>query len=307
MDASPPARKRRPEPALNPADEPAREPAARAKNLLIRVLAGLVLIPVVLLVNHKGGLVFAGFVALLAALACREFYALFGDRVPGGLRIVGILGGVPVCLAFHFGSLEGGALAVSVLFVAVLVVSLIRQDQASFATVASLGLTGPVYTGWLLGFFVLLRATAGGPAASSGAGRDYVLMVLILTWSYDTLAYLGGSFLGRRKLFTRISPSKTLEGTLTGLAGSVAAALVCRSTFAGYFGWVEAVMLGLLIGVAAQTGDLVESLFKRSARAKDSSHLIPGHGGVLDRCDSLLLAAPMFYLYIRVLSDWISQ
>ncbi|MFC1800135.1 phosphatidate cytidylyltransferase [Candidatus Eisenbacteria bacterium] len=296
MDASPPAKKQRP--------EPAREPAGKARKLLIRALAGLVLIPIVLLLNHAGGLIFAGFVALLAAMACREFYALFGDRVPSPLRLVGILGSALICLAFHFGSLDGGALAALLLLAAVLLASLLRQDQASFATAASLGLTGPAYTGWLLGFFVLLRATAHGPAASPNAGRDYVLMVLLLTWSYDTLAYLGGSFLGRRKFFTRISPSKTLEGTLIGLAGSIAAALVCRSTFAGYFGWAEAAGLGLLIGVAAQTGDLVESMFKRSARAKDSSNLIPGHGGVLDRSDSLLLTAPMFYLYIRVLSNW---
>jgi len=293
LDASPPAKKQRP------------EPAGKARKLLIRFLAGAVLIPVVLLLNHAGGLLFTGFVALLAAMACREFYALFGDRVPGGLRFVGILGSVLICLAFHFGSLESGALAASLLLAAVLVGSLLRQDQESFATTASLGFTGLVYTGWLLGFFVLLRNTAYGPAGLLDAGRDFVLMVLILTWSYDTLAYLGGSFLGRRKMFTRISPSKTFEGTVIGLGGAVAAALVCKSTFAGYFGWAEAAGLGLLMGVAAQTGDLVESMFKRSARAKDSSHLIPGHGGVLDRSDSLLLTAPMFYIYIRLLSNWV--
>jgi phosphatidate cytidylyltransferase len=263
------------------------------------------LIPVVLLINNLGGAWFAGFVALLAALACREFYALFGDRVPGGLRFIGMLGSALICIALYLGSFVTGAMVLTVLLMGLLLASLIRLDQASFAATASLGLAGPLYTGWLLGFFVLLRAESEGPAAAAGAGRDYVMMLLILTWSYDTLAYLGGSFLGRRKLFTRISPSKTLEGTLIGLAGSTAAALISKSTFAGYFGWADAVLLGLLVGVAAQAGDLVESMFKRSARAKDSSSLIPGHGGLLDRCDSLLLTAPVFYLYIRALSDWI--
>jgi phosphatidate cytidylyltransferase len=275
-----------------------------ARKLVIRILAGLVLIPIVLFVNHTGGLVFAGFVALLAAVACGEFYGLFGDRVPGGMRIAGILGSALICLAFHFGSIDYGAFAATLLLVVILLLALIKQDQASFATAASLGLTGPIYTGWMLGFFILLRNTSYGPAGLLDAGRDFVLMVLIITWSYDTVAYLGGSFLGRRKLFTRISPSKTLEGTVLGLAGAAVAALVCRSTFAGYFGRAEVVMLGLMLGVVAQTGDLVESMFKRSARVKDSSRLIPGHGGVLDRCDSLLLAAPMFYLYIRMLSYW---
>jgi phosphatidate cytidylyltransferase len=293
LDASPPAEKQRP------------EPASKTRTLLVRVLAGLVLIPLVLVVNHVGGVVFAVFVALLAALACREFNAMFADLIPAGIRLVGILGSALICLAFHFGSIESGTVLATLLLAAVLVGSLWRQDRASFASTASMSFMGLIYTGWLLGFFVLLRDMDHGPAGPGHAGRDYVLIVLILTWSYDALAYLGGSFLGRRRLFTRISPSKTVEGTLIGIAGSIAAALISKMTFAGYFGWAEAVVLGLLMGVAAQTGDLVESMFKRSARAKDSSHLIPGHGGMLDRSDSLLLTGPMFYLYIRLLSNWV--
>lgn len=281
------------------------EPAGRARTLLVRVLAGLVLIPLVLVVNHLGGAVFAVFVALLAAIGSREFNAMFADTIPAGMRSVGILGSALICLAFHFGSLEGGTLVATLLLAAVLVGGLMRQDRESFASAASMSLMGLVYTGWLLGFLVLLRDMGGGPAGPENAGRDYVLLVLILTWSYDTLAYLGGSFLGRHRLFTRISPSKTVEGTLIGIAGSIAAALVSRMTFAGYFGWAEAVTLGLLMGVATQAGDLIESMFKRSARAKDSSHLIPGHGGVLDRTDSLSLTGPMFYLYMRLLSNWV--
>lgn len=293
MDASPPRERQEP------------KPAGKTRMLLVRVLAGLVLIPLVLLVNQVGGTVFAAFVALLAAIGCREFNAMFDDLIPAGIGLVGILGSALICLAFHFGSLESGTALATLLLVAVLVAGLLRQNRETFASTAGMSFMGPVYTGWLLGFFVLLRDMAGGPASPVNAGREYVLMVLILTWSYDTLAYLGGSFLGRHRLFTRISPSKTVEGTLAGIAGSVAAALVSKMTFAGYFGWAEVVVLGLLMGLAAQTGDLIESMFKRSAGEKDSSRLIPGHGGLLDRCDSLLLTAPVFYLYIRLLSNWV--
>lgn len=290
MDVSPP------EPSQRP------EPVGKGRTLLVRILAGLVLIPLVLFANYLGGLAFAVFVALLAALSSREFNAMFADLIPPGVRPVVILGSALICLAFHFGSLAGGSLAVTALLILVLLGSLLRQDRDSFAAAAGVGFIGLIYTGWLLGFFVLLRNMTGGPAGGSGGGRDYVLMVLIMTWSYDSLAYLGGSFLGRRKLFTRISPSKTVEGTLTGIAGSIAAALICKVTFAGYFGWAAAIGVGLVTGVAAQAGDLIESMFKRSARAKDSSHLIPGHGGMLDRSDSLLLTGPLFYLYIRMIS-----
>jgi phosphatidate cytidylyltransferase len=264
------------------------------------------LIPVVLLVNYVGGLVFAAFVALLAAIGSREFYDMFRPVITGRLKAIGIAGSVCLCLAFHFWSIAGGAVAVTVLLVILLVESLASQDRETYATATGLGFMGLVYTGWLLGFFILLRNSSDllDPLTQSGSdpGWSYVLLVLILTWSYDTVAYLGGSFLGRHKLFSRISPSKTVEGTLFGLGGCVAAALVSKMTFASYLGWAHAVGAGILLGVIAQAGDLVESMFKRSTNTKDSSRLIPGHGGILDRFDSLLLTGPAFYLYLKAVT-----
>jgi phosphatidate cytidylyltransferase len=284
----------------------------RSRTLLVRVLAGGVLIPLVLVVNYLGGLTFTFFACVLAGLAGREFYKLCRA---GNLRLsgpAGIAGSIAVCLSFHLGSLETAGLVLTVLVILILVERLARQDTGDYAPAVALTVLDVVYAGWLMGFFILLRNLGdlrgtGVSLAGRGPGHDFVLLVLLLTWSYDTLAYFGGSFLGRRPLFSRISPSKTLEGTAIGLVSAVAAALVCRATFAVYLGWAEAVGVGLLIGVVAQVGDLVESIFKRSTNSKDSSRLIPGHGGLLDRFDSLLFTGPVFYLYIRATSLWMGQ
>jgi phosphatidate cytidylyltransferase len=293
-----------------PGGRPRPEQSGRSRVLLTRVLVGAALIPLVLVVNHLGGLVFAGFVALLAALGCREFYDMFDGVITTRSKLIGIVGSACLCLSFHFGSLEGACLLVTPLLAVILIESLVRQDRDSYGSAAGIGFMGLMYTGWLLGFFILLRnfghGTGGaGLAEDGGPGRGYVLFVLILTWSYDSIAYVGGSFLGRHKLFARISPSKTVEGTCFGLAGCVAAALVSKVTFAGYLDWAQAIIVGVLLGIVAQIGDLVESMVKRSTRTKDSSNLIPGHGGVLDRFDSLLLTGPAFYLYIRAVAAWV--
>jgi phosphatidate cytidylyltransferase len=281
----------------------------RSRTILVRVLAGAVLVPLVLAINYWGGLAFTVFVCALAGLASHEFYRLCPA---GSLRLsvpLGVACSVGLCFAFHFGSLETAGLVLTMVVVLVLVERLVKQDTDTYVTAAGLTVLGVIYAGWLMGFFILLRGLSsvrgeGVSVAGRGAGHGYVLLVLILTWSYDTLAYFGGSFLGRHPLLSRISPAKTAEGTAIGLVSAAAAALICKSTFAEYLGWAEAVAVGLMIGVAAQVGDLVESIVKRSTRTKDSSRLIPGHGGLLDRFDSLLFTGPIFYLYLKATAHW---
>jgi phosphatidate cytidylyltransferase len=275
----------------------------------VRVLAGAALIPLVLVINYWGGLAFAVFTCLVAGLASHEFYRLCSAGPVRPSRLVGVLGSIGVCFSFYRGSVETAGVVLTVFIIIVLVERLARQDTEDYARAVGLTILGLVYAGWLMGFFILMRNASGlSRQVASGDSMDpghwYVLLVLILTWSYDTLAYFGGSFLGRRPLFNRISPAKTVEGTAIGLIGSVAAALVCKVAFAVYLGWAEAVLVGLMIGVVAQVGDLVESIVKRSTNTKDSSRLIPGHGGILDRFDSLLFTGPVFYLYLRVMTTW---
>lgn len=281
----------------------------RARTLGIRVLAGAVLIPVALLVNHAGGLLFAVFTSILAGCGSYEFYRMFSRRGLGPSTVAGVAASVCVCFSFFLGGAGGAGLVLTVILGVVLIERLIRGERETFVTGAGITILGALYTGWLLGHFILLRNSAyasGGniPGTMAGTGRQFVYLVLALTWSYDSIAYIAGSSLGRRKLFPRVSPSKTVEGTVAGLVACVAAALISRATFAPFLGVGQAVFLGLVVGAAAQGGDLIESMIKRSTGTKDSSHVIPGHGGILDRFDSLLLAGPVLYLYIRVTLNW---
>ena len=131
-------------------------------------------------------------------------------------------------------------------------------------------------------------------------GASFVLLAFFVTWSCDTVAFVVGRSFGRTRPWTRISPLKSVEGAVAGFAGAVAAAFIARAWFAPYLGRLDAAAIGVLVGIFAQVGDLVESLLKRDARHGDSSDLIPGHGGVLDRFDSLYFGAPVIFYYLKI-------
>jgi phosphatidate cytidylyltransferase len=148
-----------------------------------------------------------------------------------------------------------------------------------------------VYVGWLAAHFVLLR--------ESPDGRDWVLLTLLTVWIGDTGAYFVGRPLGRHKLAPQVSPGKTWEGAAGGQIAGFLAVAGLTAAFDLDIGVGHVIALGLLVPAAALVGDLAESAIKRGLGVKDSSGLVPGHGGVLDRLDSLLFAAPTVYWYLR--------
>jgi phosphatidate cytidylyltransferase len=117
-------------------------------------------------------------------------------------------------------------------------------------------------------------------------------------WICDTAAYFGGLSMGKHRLFLRVSPKKSWEGAVWGFAGAVATMVLFQYTLLPYLAFHQAIIMGVIIGIFGQVGDLIESLLKRDADVKDSSGLLPGHGGVLDRFDSLIYVSPILYLYI---------
>jgi len=150
-------------------------------------------------------------------------------------------------------------------------------------------LFGAIYIGWLLGYAIWLQGRADGP--------QLVLFLVGVTWAGESAAYLVGSSVGRRRLAPVLSPGKTVEGAIAQVIVSIAAALALGFWLLPACGLLGAAGAGVVLGVIGQVGDLAESAIKRSIGTKDTGDLIPGHGGMLDRIDSLLFNAPALYLY----------
>jgi phosphatidate cytidylyltransferase len=172
-----------------------------------------------------------------------------------------------------------------------------KETRTATAHIATT-ILGVMYIGFLGSHLIMLREHPLRINLDYGYGASFVFLAFVLTWACDTGAYLVGSVAGRTPLIPRISAKKTWEGSGGGLVFAIAAALIARETFAPYLKVWHALVLGVLAGVIGQFGDLFESLIKRDAEIKDTSDMIPGHGGVLDRFDSLLFSAPLIYYFV---------
>ncbi len=149
-----------------------------------------------------------------------------------------------------------------------------------------------VFFGYLVGLRMLGSRSGGGET-----GSDLVFLLFFVVWSSDMVAFYVGSYLGRWPLAPHVSPKKTVEGAIGGVVGALLASFVARAWFMHRLTVADCLALGIGLGVVGILGDLVESMLKRGAGVKDSASLVPGHGGVLDRVDSLLYAAPFLYYY----------
>ena len=170
-----------------------------------------------------------------------------------------------------------------------------RKKLAGAMVDWSLTLAIAIYLGWPLSLFPLLR----GFQVGISSGFWWVLTVLLGVWGFDSGAFFTGHFIGRHKLAPNISPAKTWEGVIGGMVLSIIAAFLFTTLPLGV-PWYLAIFLGILIGVAATVGDLAESLIKRQTHVKDSGQIMPGHGGILDRIDSLLFAVIVVYIFAQL-------
>jgi phosphatidate cytidylyltransferase len=165
------------------------------------------------------------------------------------------------------------------------------RETAAAVSQMSLTLFGVLYVSLFFSYLLLLHAGAGGPAL--------VLFLLCVTWGGDAAAYFVGTWTGKHPLCPRVSPKKTIEGAVGGLAGGILTALLCRAFFPKSAAVGAIIVAGAGINIMNQLGDISESLLKRAFGIKDSGVLFPGHGGVLDRIDSVLFAAPFFYYWVQ--------
>lgn len=256
-------------------------------SLLLRLLSALVLVPVLLLVLWTGGWWFTAFAALIVALATWEYLqmlARFGLRpaFPFPIALVCL-----VILYFAWGDKGYLQPGVALLFFLSLTWHVFADRTTHRLENWLLPLAGALYLSWAIGHALVIRSLPGG------AYR--LLATLTIVWSNDTAAYLVGSTWGRHRMLPRISPSKTWEGYAAQLGFGTLAGLLMFGF--GKLGWAHGAILGLLVSLLTPIGDLGISMIKRQAGVKDSGTLIPGHGGVLDRIDTVTVAVVLSYYY----------
>jgi phosphatidate cytidylyltransferase len=264
-------------------------------NLAIRLVTAAVVVPPLL------GLLFVGpawgFFALVlvaSAIASAELFRMThpGDRLAQG---VGVLTSVAACAATYQFSSDPRALLTVITGVTLvgLLMPLWRLGEMQTAALRMLaGVAGPFYVGSLLATLALLRRDGG-----DDLGGKLVFMSLTFSWLADTGGYFFGRFLGKTKLYEAVSPKKTRAGFVGALVGASVGAALASLWYLPELPLSHALPLGLFAGALGQLGDLVESLLKRSTGIKDSGGIVPGHGGMLDRIDALIVVSPIVYLY----------
>jgi phosphatidate cytidylyltransferase len=266
----------------------------RTAALAKRVVSALLFLPFFFwLIEYAPAWLFPAFMVLVGALGQWEFTRMFGRAGSEVYPWLGLLAGVAVTASFAVPG--AGPVALSLTVAAFLSASLIRtRDHGPVWEPCALTLLGVCYVNWLLGYALWLRALP--------YGAKWIFLLVWVTWVGESAAYFVGTAIGRHKLSPRVSPAKTVEGALAQLLVSLPAALAGRWWFFPECSVRDALIVGLFLGCVGQVGDLVESFLKRSTGTKDTGGLIPGHGGLLDRLDSLLFNAPALFYYARYLA-----
>jgi phosphatidate cytidylyltransferase len=244
-------------------------------------------------IQYLPPMIFTVIVAIAGCLSLMELYRLCFQASYRPMAVgIGLCGCVALIVGPHELLPVQAALLAAVMAVLSIPV-LLEAPLLDSLRQGALVLTGMLYIGLTLSYLVMIRLLP--------EGQSLLFFLLLVTWAADTGAYYVGTLYGQRALAPRISPKKTIEGLAGGLAGATITAYAARWWFVPELTYVDMVALALLLTLAGLWGDLVESAIKRSFGTKDSGGLLPGHGGMLDRLDSLLFTAPAFYYYVTFL------
>ncbi len=277
-------------------------------NLAKRLLTALVGIPFLYFVIKLGGIIFLIFITILAIVAELEFFKLLESKNIQLQKYTILIFTFILVISSSFGY-PIFAFALTIILIVFFILELRKKRMDDYIDRIGLSLFSIIYFGWFLSHAILLRNIDNlseiNKYTESVQGQldiGFVALVFVFACTFlnDTGAYFFGKLFGKRKLISRISPGKTKEGTIAGLILAVITALVVNYLFNYPINYIQAIAFGLLIGVTALFGDLVESSIKRGVGVKDSGGILPGHGGVLDRFDSLIFVFPVSFYFILI-------
>lgn len=254
-------------------------------NLTKRVIVGAIFAPILLFLVYERGYFFLVFSMVVSSLGLWELYTMFEKKNFFILKRTSIIFSL-VMMAVAYFALQNLIYLLLLFYILIISFEVFRKDKRKPKN-SFISVFGIVYITIPM---ILLNLLLKEP------GFNVVLYTIILIWITDTFAYFGGKAIGKNKL-SDISPNKTVEGAVIGLVMAIAVSFAYKYFFVSEITIVDAIIMGFGIGILGQVGDLFESILKRYVDEKDSSGLIPGHGGILDRFDSLIFISPFIYIY----------
>jgi len=269
----------------------------KLNNTLTRTLVAVAAIPFILGACYFGGFLFLVFILGIGILSFHEFSVMTVHKDSfvnyyAGAAMVALL----IINAYtSFVDFE----ILFLIFIPILMLIELFRNRESAILNAGVTLLGILYIGLFSESLIRIREFYSYSGLLYRQGGLLIIAIMASIWACDSAAFFVGSAIGRNKLFPRVSPKKSWEGAVAGFLFSIIAMVAARSLFLDFLSLKDVIILGLITGIFGQIGDLIESLLKRDADVKDSSNLIPGHGGIFDRFDSLLYTAPLIYLYLH--------
>ena len=265
-------------------------------NTSIRIIVSAIAIPLILAACIIGGIPFLIFVVGIALISFGEFSELVKNKNANTNFILGAVTVLTIILNVYFNFIDFFALVI-LASVLILLYELFRNSGSAILNIGSTFL-GIFYLGLFSSTILLLREFYADQEMLYSEGGYLIISIMVAIWICDSAAFFLGSAFGKHKLFPRVSPNKSWEGAIAGFIFAILAMIAAKALVLDSLTLFDSVVIGIIVGTIGQIGDLVESLIKRDAGVKDSSSLIPGHGGIFDRFDSLFLTAPTVYLYL---------
>lgn len=267
------------------------------KNTITRIIVSIGAIPIILGICYYGKLAFLAFALLIGLMSFYEFSAMVIKKNSFVNKFIGYLSTATLILNAYFNFAEFEV----IVYITVILLTLVELFRNRNSAIYNIGSTlfATFYIGLFASSLVEIRELYNISSFIYNRGGLIIITLIITIWVCDSAAFFIGSPFGKHKLYRRISPNKSWEGAIAGFIFSVIAVIALKEIILDFLNWQDIIFIGVIVGIFGQIGDLIESLIKRDASVKDSSSIIPGHGGIFDRFDSLLFTAPIIYLYFH--------
>ncbi len=270
-------------------------------NTLTRIIVSIAAIPIILFLCYYGRIPFLLFATFIGVTAYYEFYKMSQKKAAYANFIVGAAAIIFISINAYKNFAEFETIVYGSVLILLLTELFRNHNSAVFNTGTTL--IGIFYIGLFSSSLIKIREFYNYNNFIYDRGGLIIISILITIWVCDSAAFFIGTPLGKHKLFKRVSPNKSWEGAIAGFVFSIITIIALKSFLVDFLSWQDAIVIGIITGSAGQVGDLIESLIKRDCSVKDSSSIIPGHGGIFDRFDSLLFTAPIIYIYLKYFSS----